>query len=80
MFFMAVHTAGREETKHVYGGLSGYGGNNRIGEGWVASERTILNGFVDSGDALVNNTPGSQAHMSDFGVAHLACGQPNVKS
>ena len=80
MFFMAVHATGREEAKDVYGGLSGYGSINRIGEGWVAGKGTILDGFVDSGDALVNDTPGPQAHMSDFGVAHLACGQPNVKS
>ena len=48
MFFMAVHATGREEAKDVYGGLSGYGSINRIGEGWVAGKGTILDGFVDS--------------------------------
>jgi hypothetical protein len=80
MFFMAVHATGREEAKYVHGGLSSYGRINRIGEGRVASERAILNGFVDSGDALVNNTPGSKTHMSDFRVSHLARGQSNIKS
>ena len=43
----------------MYGGLSGYGGINRIGEGWVASKGTVFDGFVDSGDALVNDTSGT---------------------
>ena len=47
---------------------------DRLGEHLVGIQVAIFNGFGDAREVLVNDTPGTQVHMADFGVAHLAVG------
>ena len=38
----------------------------------------VLNSLADAHQLLANHAPGADGEVADFGVAHLAVGQPHV--
>ncbi len=49
-------------------------------QGRIVEERTVRDGFADPGELLIDNPAGTEIHMADFGIAHLAARQPHVRA
>ena len=75
---MGMDAAGGEQPKHVQGAAGFPQPIDECVEMGVAFEFAALHGLVDAREVLVHDPPGSDDHVSDFGVAHLTCGEPHI--
>lgn len=53
---------------------------HRLEEGFVFEEGAILNGKVNTGDELVDNSACSEVEVTDFRIPHLVVRKSNVES
>ena len=80
LFFVTVHAAGRQQAEDVNSAACGHRLVDSVTVGRVAIKAAVLDGLVDTGDVLVDHPARTQAHVTHFGVAHLALGQPDVQA
>ena len=78
VILMAVHAARREQAEQVHGTAGGDGGIDGCGQHGVAGQLVVLDGLGDAREVLIDDAPGAEVHVADFGVAHLAVGQPDI--
>ena len=76
---VTVHSPWRKQAKNMHGaaGRGGFVYGRAIRR--VVVKAAVLDSLVDAGDVLVDHPARPQAHMAHLGVAHLACGQPDVQ-
>ncbi len=75
MLLVAVHAAGREQTHDMQAMAAGFGGGDGGQQLGILAETSVLDGSIDPGQILINDTAGTDVHMTDFGIAHLAIWQ-----
>ena len=64
----------------MYGAIVGHGFVDCLAIRFVVEEGAICNRLINTGDILVDNAAGTEAHMADFRVAHLSLGQANIEA
>ena len=75
---VGMDAAGREQAENVQGAAGFSQPINECAKVGVAFEFAALHGLVDARQILVHHPPGPDDHVSDFGVAHLACREPDI--
>ena len=75
---VGMDAAGGEQAEHMQGAAGFPQPIDECAEVGVAFEFAALHGLVDARQVLVHDPPGPDDHVSDFGVAHLACGEPDI--
>ena len=55
-------------------------GLNNFLEHWITVESAILNGEIDAGELLIDDSTCAEIEMSYFGIPHLAFGQADLES
>ena len=53
---------------------------HRAGQRFVLEEITVLNGFGDAGQLLLDHPSGADIGVSDLGVAHLTVRQTDIQT
>ena len=66
LFFVAVHTARRQQAEQVHRTVCGNRFVDGAGKGRILVEAAVGDGLVDAGYVLKDHTPGTQAHMPHF--------------
>ena len=56
------------------------GGINRRDVSGVCCKVTASDSVIDARDRLINDAPGTQAHMAYFRITHLPFGQANIEA
>src|SRR5438045_8546658 len=54
--------------------------SERLLQHLVARQFAVRDRFVNSGQVLINNSPGTQVKMSNFRIAHLSIRQTDIGS
>ena len=80
MLDMAVNTAVGHKAHQVEGSAVFAAIFHRAGQRFVLEEITVLNGFGDAGQLLINHPSGTNIGVSDLGVAHLAVRQTDIQT
>ena len=80
MLDMAVNTAVGHKAHQVEGGAVFAAVFHRAGQRFVLEEITVLNGFGDAGQLLIDHPSGADIGVSDLGVAHLAVRQTDIQT
>ncbi|OPZ12829.1 MAG: hypothetical protein BWZ07_01046 [Alphaproteobacteria bacterium ADurb.BinA280] len=44
----------------------------------IAKKLASLDGVIDAAQILIDDASGTEVHMTNFGVSHLACGQSDM--
>jgi hypothetical protein len=77
---VSMNTAIRQQAENMYGFVIGDSSVDGFDVHRIGEEITVADGFVDAGEALVNDAPGAEGHMADFAVTHLAFRQADIQT
>ena len=80
LVFVAVHTACREQTKHMQRTAVIFGLADGVEQHGVVMEAVVFNGQLDACQVLVDHSTGTQVHVSNFRITHLSIGQTHVEA
>ena len=75
---VAVHAAGREQAEQVQRCARARAPRRSRAQFVIGEEAAVLDGRVDAGEVLVDDAPGAEVHVPDFGIAHLPVRQADV--
>jgi len=78
--FMAVNAALGQEAENMHSAPRCFGLVDGVAIHRVGEKVAVGNGFVNTGEILVDHPPGAEGHMAHFGVAHLPLGQSNSEA
>ena len=73
-----MHAAGRHQAQQMRRAGAGLQAGNEGLERRQAGNRAAGDGIVDARQALLHDTPGTQRHVTDFGISHLTGGQTDI--
>ena len=74
---MAVDAAVRQEPPQVQLFAGALGVLHCLQQGGIFKEVSVLNGFGDLGQILIDDAPRAHVEVSDLGIAHLSVGKPD---
>jgi len=78
VILMAVNTAIRQQTQDVHGLACTHCLVDSGADGRVLKELAITDRLGDAGEILIHHAAGTQVHVADLGVAHLAVRQTDI--
>ena len=78
MLDVGVYAAVADEAEKVDGFARRAGVVEGFEQGLILVQFAVAHGFVDAGEFLPHDAPGSNVEVADLGVAHLAFGQAHV--
>ena len=77
---VGMHTAVRQQTENVQGGIKPLALVDRAHQSRILEEIAVLDGLGDAGQLLIYNAACTDVGVANLGVAHLAVRQTNVQT
>ena len=77
---VAVYATGGQQPEDMNGAVAVHRPVQRPAVGRVAMKTAVADRLVDAGHTLVDHPTRPQAHVPDFGIAHLPGGQTHIKA